>query len=313
MSVANHEGSKITFSGQNLNGTSHSPTIGVDIHDIAFQTASVSSKTNNEPITAIGYRGVAAISDLIGSVECSLDGILTMNPDFTPYLNRGTKGLLNKDLNDLVSQWGDIVIETRGEDDEDNGQKCTMSEMYVTGTTFNFSQNASVTTTWNFVGYNCTWEDSLFDYDTDLVIADGTQFTPLASKDVTLTVTAPTGTAAGIQSVSFSATLNRTEVYEIGTLAPIDRPVTYPFEVTMNIEALADESTLLRNITPTYKWNNPSNPSTPNSFGVFVDHKESGQRICGSPYARPVDGSLNVSVGNNSSVTMSFSGWSFEF
>lgn len=313
MSVANHEGGKIAFAGSNLNGGAHAPTIGRDIHDLAYQTASVTSRTNNETITAIGYRGVAAISDLIGSVECSLEGILCMNADFTPYLNRGAKGLLNMDLNDVVSQWGDIIVETRGEDLADTGQKATMSEMYVTGISFTFNQNASVTSTWNFVGYSCTWADSLFDYTNDLIIGTGTQFKPLTAKDVELAVVAPNAaTAAGIQSVSFNATLNRTEVYQLGTLAPIDRPVTYPFEVTMNVEALADESTLVRNVTPTYEWNT-ADPASPNKFEVYVNHKSSGQRICGCPYARPVDGSLNVSVGNNSTITMSFSGWSLEF
>lgn len=314
MAVANHEGSKIEFTGTNLNGTPHAPEIGRDIHEIAYQSANITVRTNNEPISSIGCRGVAAISDLIGTVELALDGIITVDPaDFSPYLNRGALGLLNTTLNSIVSQFGDIVIDTLGEDVTDVGQKCTMRGMFVTGIAFSFQQNATVTTTWNFIGYDCEWGDSDFDFATDLCIGDGVVFTPISSKDVSLTVVAPQGDAAGVQSVTFNATINRTEVFELGTLEPIDRPVTFPFEVTATIEALADTASLVRGITPNYKWNNPTTPSSPNVYQINVDYITSGpQRIVGAPYMRPTDATMAVSVGNNSTVTMTFSGWDLE-
>jgi hypothetical protein len=315
MAVANHEGSKIQFTGVNENGTPHAPEIGRDIHEIAYQSANVTVRTNNEPISAIGFRGVAAVSDLIGTVELALDGILTVDPsDFSPYLNRGPLGLLNTNLNSIVSKFGDIIVDTLGEDIDDVGLKCSMSGMFATGISFSFQQNASVTTTWNFVGYNCEWEDSDFDFGIDLVVGTGVNFIPISSKDVQLSVIAPEGDAAGVQSVTFNATINRTEVFELGTLEPVDRPVTFPFEVTATIEALADTASLVRGITPNYKWNNPATPSSPNVYQINVDYITSGpQRLVGAPYMRPTDSTMAVSVGNNSTVTMTFTGWDLEF
>lgn len=315
MAVANHEGSRIQFTGSNLNGTSHTPEIGKDIHEVAYQSANITVRTNNQPVAAIGYRGVAAISDLIGTVECSLEGILTVNPsDFSPYLNRGEKGLLNTDLNSIVSQFGDIVIDTLGEDVGDVGQKCTMTGMFMTGISFSFQQNSSVTATYNFVGYDCTWGDSDFDFNNDLIIGTGCEFIPITSKDVELVVEAPEGDATGIQSVNFNASINRTEIYELGSLAPVDRPVTFPFEVTASIEALADTASLIRGVTPNYKWNNSdTSQCDPNVYRIYVNYIAGNQRIVGAPYMRPTDGSMAISVGNNSTVNMSFTGWSLEF
>jgi len=312
MAVANHEGSKIEFAQGDAD---IAPVVGQHIHDFAFQSATITARTNTETVPAIGFRGVAAITDLIGTVELALDGILTYEGAGANYPNKGAAGLLDTDLYSLVSLFGNIVIDTRGEDTLDVGQKCTMSGMYVTGVSFTFNQNASATSTWNFVGYDCEWEDSDFDFTADMTVGTGINFTPLASKDVELSITAPTGDASGVQSVNFNATINRTEVYQLGTLAPIDRPVTFPFEVTASIEMLADTASLVRNVTPNYTWNNSATPAIPNSFLIAVDHKDNpaGQRIVGAPLMRPVDGTLTVSVGNNSTVTISFTGWNLEF
>lgn len=345
MGVANHEGSRLRFPAtgfvfdnityttdmQNKNGTIHNNVIGQDIPDIAYQSATISSRTNNRAISAIGYRGVAGIVDLIGTVEASLEGILSYGSGV--YTHQATptaaSGLLQKTLYDFISQWGGIVIDTKGEDTGDLGKAVCAYGLFLTSITYNFQQNTEVTTTWNFVGYNCKWASSDFSYATDLIIGTGTELNPLSSKDCAIEVIFPgintATTSIGVQSVSITANLNREEIYALGSLAPIDRPVTYPFEVTANLEVLADTSPLINKYTPDYKWNNAADRTSPNKIQVYVYKKsnpdqvsafvpanDAEAKICGCPYQRPVDGSMRIGVGANSTTTLNTTGWHFE-
>jgi len=322
MAVANHEGAKIQFL-KTL--TSNPLLIGQDVHDVAWQSATVTTRTNQEDILAIGVRGVAAITDNIGSVEATLSGIISYEPGGANYPNKvtgpGGFGLLNKTLNDFVSVHCDIILETRGADALDTGQFVEMLQMFVTGITINIEQNASVTTDWSWIGYSATWADSFFSYNEapsgDLEIGEGCNFVPLSSKDIRLLAVAnhPANTTTGagfqLQTITFSATINRTEIYVIGQRAPIDRPVQLPFDVTASAESLADGGDLIRNFYPEYVWNRGPGPCDNDSFNLFVEHTSDpdGQRICSALNMRPVDGSLSVSVGNNSTTSMTFTGW----
>jgi len=364
MSVANHEGANIRFpatftpansaiiSGMNMNYPDDYPNgkinvIGVDIPVIAYQSATVTTRPNTQPVSAIGYRGVAAISDLQGSVEVGLEGILvwatpsgaggledSSDPGYrTANLGLTKKGLLDHDLYDYVSEWGMIVVETRGADSNDNGKRVCNYGMFLTSVSYTFAQNTSVTTSWNFVGYNAVWEDSDFSYDPDavqsnkLILGQGNNFVPLTSKDIDLVALYPTisgtDTLGDVQSVTFNATINRDEVYRLGDVAPFDRPVRFPFEVSANVEVLADSSEFLEKVTPSYKWNRTAAEQLDgngdvNKMEIYVyrnDYPSAGQKvkICGAPYQRPVDGSMRISVGANSTCSISTTGWEFQF
>lgn len=351
MSVANHEASRIEFPGgatYNFNGTTydmrnyndmsdgrgapHDNIVGKDIVDIAYQSATITTRTNNPTVAAIGYRGVAAISDLIGSVDVSLEGILLYTPSAAPGNSptasgyywqadaSASKGLLNATLYDYVSVWGGCKIQTKGADNDDTGKAVCVQGMYLSSIAYNFNQNDNVTTTWNFTAYDCVWDDA----DPVLTPTTGTgvNFVPLTSKDIDIDVIFPGGTSIdNVQSVQFSAQINREEVFRIGQKTPFDRPVRFPFEVTANLEVLADTAEMLNMYKPDYEWNNASNPSSPNKIEVYVYKKATGlgtganakHKICGAPYQRPVDGSLRISVGANSTVTLNTTGWEFEF
>ncbi len=331
MSVANHEGSKILFPSsfltfademKNENGGSHSNVVGEDIPDIAYQSVTVTSRTNTQPISAIGYRGVPAISDLIGTVEVALEGILCYSPGIYTNATPSGKGLLNKSLYDFVSQWGGIVVQTKGQDNDgsnqtDDGRYCCSYGMFLTSVSYTFQQNTNVTTTWNFVGYNCVWGD-MSSETLEPIIGNGVNLIPLTSQhlDVEMKYKNVVVPMDGVQSVTFNATLNRDEVYQIGTKGPFDRPVRFPFEVTATIEVLADYAEMLNNVTPTYTWNDEANPTSPNKIEIYVYRKDSSNartaKICGAPYQRPSEGSLRVSVGANSTCTINTTGWEFE-
>lgn len=331
MSVANHEGSRILFPStfqtlddemKNENGGTHSNVVGEDIPDIAYQSVTVTSRTNTQPISAIGYRGVAAISDLIGTVEVALEGILCYTSSVYTNASPSGKGLLDKSLYDFVSQWGGIVVQTKGQDNDgtnqtDDGRFCATYGMFLTSVSYTFAQNTNVTTTWNFVGYNCIWGD-LSSTDVTPTLGTGTNLVPLTSQniDVEMRYAGVVIPMEGVQSVTFNATLNRDEVYQLGTKGPFDRPVRFPFDVTATIEVLADYAEMLNNITPTYTWNNEANPNSPNKIEIYVYRKDgAGNRtakICGAPYQRPSEGSLRVSVGANSTCTINTTGWEFE-
>jgi len=332
MAVANHEGSKILFPSsfltysdemKNENGGQHANVVGEDIPDIAYQSVTITSRTNTQPISAIGYQGVAAISDLVGTVEVAMEGILCYASGVYTAAGTSAKGLLDKDLYDFTSQWGGIVVQTKGQDTSDGttqtdtGRQCCAYGMFLTSVSYTFQQNTNVTTTWNFVGYNCVWADLTATTITP-VVGTGINLVPLTSQHIDIdlfyhNVSVPVD---GVQSVTFNATLNRDEVFELGTKGPFDRPVRFPFEVTASVEVLADYADMLNEVTPTYTWNNESTPSTPNSIKIFVYRKNSvGTRIakiCGAPYQRPTEGSLRVAVGANSTSTINTTGWLFE-
>ena len=351
MPVANHEGARIRFassftpqgggdviSGLNYNqnplwtNTPHDNVVGVDIPDIAYQSASVTSRTNNQPVAAIGYRGIAAITDLIGSVDLTLEGILCWNvaasglgadnstPGYRPEnLGINKKGLLDTDLDGFSAEWGMVLLETKGEDLTDEGKLACLYGLFLTSITYTFTANQSVTTNWNYVGYNCIWERASADLEDHVIDGTGTNFVPVSSKDVDIEVVFPTDlglTISNIQNATFTGTLNRDEVYAVGSLAPIDRPLRRPFEVAVNFEVLADTAKLLNTFTPIYKWNNEADASNPNKIQVYAYRKNNAgvrtAKICGAPYQRPVDGSLRVSVGANSNAQMNTTGWILE-
>lgn len=351
MSVANHEGARIQFptsfspqsggviSGLNYNQdtdwfstTPHANVVGVTIPDIAYQSASISSKTNNQAVAAIGYRGIAAITDLIGSVDLSLEGILCWNvaasglgqdsttAGYRPEnLGLDKKGLLNKDLEDFASEWGMIQIETKGGDPDDDGKLCCLYGMFLTSVSYTFAANQAVSTSWNYVGYNCIWEDAAADLEDHVIEGTGVNFVPLNCQNVDIEVVFPTDLTmviGNVQNASFNGTMNRDEIYAVGSFAPIDRPLRHPFEISVNFEVLADTAKLLNQFTPIYKWNNASDPSSPHKIQVYAYRKdENGTRtakICGAPYQRPVDGSLRITVGANSNATMNTTGWMME-
>lgn len=335
MSVANHEGSKIIFPSsfatlsasdlKNENGTPHNNVLGEDIPHIAYQSVTVTSRTNTQPISAIGYRGVAGISDMIGTVEVALEGILCFSASGSgvyPLATASGNGLLDKSLYDFVSQWGGIVVQTKGQDSNagsqsDDGRFCVSYGMFLTSLSYTFAQNTNVTTSWNFVGYNCIWGDM---GATDLypTMGNGVNLIPLTSQylDVEMKYAGTTVPVDGVQSVTFNATLNRDEVYQLGTKGPFDRPVRFPFEVTATIEVLADYASMLNNITPTYTWNNEGDQNNPNKIEIYVYRKDSSNnrthKVCGAPYQRPSEGSLRVSVGANSTCTINTTGWEFQ-
>ncbi len=327
MTVANHEASDLDFPG--LQGifdkryrkvTSSWIPAGWLIHGggsgvampysgvmaEAVQTVAVTSRNSAENLLAIGNKGHAGYSKRFGGVDVTVDAVLTDN-----FAVSGAYGYQLSDF-DAQLQSGLILYTTNGT----LGRAEAVSGLYVTSISFNFNANGNSTTSWSFVGdgvihsgytvatqglrgntvYHCvnplTWDE--------VNIFDG-------SNSVVLT---------GVQSVTFTANINRSEIFQIGQFTPYDRAVQYPYDVSVSINTLANDVNLVNwwsKFVPSY------DPMGDCANGMAISLR-AGSNIAGvnremiiASGLRPTTSTLNTAVGSNSTVALSFAGTDLRF
>lgn len=272
----------------------------------AVQTVAVTSRNSAENLLAIGNKGHAGYSKRFGGVDVTVDAVMTDN-----YAVSGAYGYQLSDFdNQLLS--GMVLTTTNSS----LGRVETVSGLYVTSISFNFNANANSTTSWSFVGdgvvhsgyvvatqgaignrvYQCvnplTWDE--------INIFDGTN-------SVILT---------GVQSATFTANINRSEIFQIGQFTPYDRAVTYPYDVTVSINTLANDVNL------TNWWNKfiPSyDPMSDCANGLAITVR-TGPNLGGgnremivASGLRPSTSTLNAAVGSNTTVALTFLGTDLRF
>lgn len=262
-----------------------------------WQTATVTTRVNTEQVSAIGYKGVVAITSLLGTVDVSLNGYIRESQGLG-------KALTDPDLwieNDL----GQITIQTRDPQDDPNdpgnevgGPKAVITGVYLTSLNLTFRAQAAMETTFNFACDSVDWQAS----DVDLEPIDlGVNTLDLPS----FWSVVVSGTNVNIYdatSVTFDATLNRNEVYILGQKTPVDRPVEHPFDVRVTVETLAGRADLANKFVTDYIWDRTG-------YTVRVSPSGGGNDYAAASGLRPTDGGINISVGANSTSTLTFSGW----
>jgi len=293
MSQANHEGSSIT------GGTLFTEVFGETGIAGLVQSCSITARTNSENILAINYKGVAAVSKRAGSVDLTVDAILT------------SPSGVGRDMYAYENTLDPITIIT-SDGTQARAKQAILSGVYVTGINYSFAVQDNSTTSWTYI---CDRVDWAVDQDAVTPI-DGTgqNFSPVQFDQIVAQYDGTT--ASGIQTATYAGTIDRDEVYQLGQTTPIDRPITFPFDVTVTIETLAEDSQRISDFVTDFDWRTYEGGN-----GIIVQviggTCEGGTtattNACIASGLKPVDGTLNVAVGDNSTTSATFNSWNFYF
>lgn len=316
MSVSNHEPSSFDFPGlpgifdtkypKVTNGwVSYTPCTGVMAE--AVQTIGITSRPASDPLLAVGYKGHAGYSKRYGGVDLTIDAVLTDNVNVS--------GAYGYDLSDFESKLvGNFSCITTN---RTNGKKVNVTGIYVNQITFNFNANDNCTTSWGFVADGVSYEDYVTAESGVVGDIDYHCVNPLTWDEVHIHDGVNNIILTGVQSATFTASLNRQDIFEIGQFEPYDRSVTHPYDVSVSINTLANDVRL------TNWWDKfvaSYDPSDDCANGLIV--KIMTQSIAGhgserefiiASGLRPTNSTLNVAVGSNSTVALNFGGTSLRF
>ena len=303
MAQVNHEGSQVTSTPADarfdaLWGKTYS-VFGL------IQSVSITSRTNSEGIPGISYRGNPAVRNANGTFELTLEGVMT-HPSG-----------VSQELYDWQSPGNDIQVDAT-DADENKGLRCLFKVPYLTSINFNFRVNENGTGSMTFAGEDTVWTDNIALLTP--TIGNGKQFNPTFFDQIVVVYEDPDDiqvVVSGIQSASFAATLDRTEVLHIGQRTPIDRAVTFPFAVTVTVEALGEDADKIVNYNNSFNWHTFSGGDglTVAVYGGTIASGilEANPTVIASGL-RPMEGSMTVSTGTPvTTVTTSYGGWNLEW
>ena len=319
MAVAQHEASSLSLTGlpgifdpaapKTSSGwlTGWAPFTGVMAE--AVQTVSITSRVSAENLLAIGTKGHAGYSKRFGGVDVNIDAVLTNNVNVS--------GAYGYQLSDFESKLGgNLVLVTTN---SDSGKKVTVSGLYVNSINFNFNANDNVTTSWTLVGDDVLYEN----WTSASGVAGNRDFhcvDPLTWDEIHLVNGCSGVSLTGVQSATFSASLSRTDIFQIGQFTPYDRSVQHPYHVSVSINTLANDVALVdwwENFVASY---DPMSECTSACGGlrvaVYTQPLSSGAITLPFIIAsglRPTTSTLNTAVGSNSTVTLNFEGTNLLF
>lgn len=317
MSVANHEASLLTFPGLpgvfDVNAPkltagwlgSNLPYSGVMAE--AVQSVAITSRNSAENLLAISYKGHAGYSKRFGGVDVTIDAVLTDNAAVS-----GAYGYQLQDFDNRLT--GALTLITTN---STVGRKVTVTGIYTSSVSFSFNQNDNSTTSWAFVGDGILYEN----YSVALSGGAGNKdyhcVNPLTWDEIHIYDGSNGVVLTGVQTATFSANINRSDVFQIGQFEPFDRSVQYPYNVTVAINTLSNEVNLVNwwnKFVPTY------DPMTDCAGGLVI--KVRTNSIAGQANARdfiiasglrPSTSTLNNGVGANATVSLNFEGTSLRW
>lgn len=327
MAVANHEASALSFPSLSgifdvehpktdagwLAATGELPYSGVMAE--AVQSVAVTSRVAAENLLAVGYKGHAGYSKRYGGVDITVDAVLTENVQIS-----GAYGYQLSDFEDKLTNGLGIADLTLYTTNSTIGKKIQVTGVYMNSVTFNFNQNDNSTTSWGFVGDGVTYESysiadsgSVGDYDYHCV-------DPLTWDEVHIRNDCSAVVLTGVQSATFTANLNRTEIFEIGQFEPYDRAVTRPYNVSVSLNTLANEVPLVNwwekfvpNYDPLSECDSACGGLKIAVYTQSIAGQADGREFIIASGLRPTTSTLNVAVGSNSTVALTFEGTDLRF
>lgn len=314
MSVAQHESTAIDFPG--LKGVfdvrypkttagwlaPFLPFSGVMAE--AVQTVAVTANIAAENLLAIGYKGHAGYSKRFGGVDISIDAILTDNVNVS-----GAYGYQLSDFEAALT--GRLTLWTTN---NTFGKKIIVSGLYTNSIMFDFKQNDNSSTTWTFAGDGVTYENYSVAASGVIGNIDYHCVNPLTWDEIHIFDGTNNVVLTGVQNATFQASLNRTDIFQIGQFTPYDRTVQHPYDVSVTMNTLSNEVNLVNwwdKFVPSY------DPSAGGNCANGIVIKVRTQSIAGQSAARdfiiasglrPTTSTLNTAVGANSTVALTWVG-----
>ena len=318
MSVSQAEGSKLTFPGlKGVFDIAAPKTVAGWLPGLPFsgvmaeavQSVAITSRVAAENLLAIGHKGHAGYSKRFGGVDVNIDAVLTDNVNVS-----GAYGYDLQDFEDRLP--GNLTLYTTN---GTVGRAVTVSGLYVNSINFNFNQNDNSTTSWTFVGDGLVYSGYSVATDGSKGFIDYHCVNPLTWDEIHIYDQANAVVLTGVQTATFSATLNRTDVMQIGQFTPYDRAVQHPYNVTVSINTLANDVNLVnwwQKFVPTY------DPMSDCANGLVIKVRTNSIASAGSVTPRdfiiasglrPDTGTMNIGVGSNSTVVLNFAGTSLRW
>lgn len=321
MAVSNHEGSAIDFPGlpgifdkkyakttQGWLGTVGGITTGAIVLPYsgvmaeAIQTVAITSRVTANNLLAIGTRGQAGWSKRFGGVDLSIDAVLTNNVNVS-----GAYGYQLSDFDNILAS-GFTLYTTNGV----LGKSASISGLYVNSVAFTFNQNADSTMAMTFVGNGVVYSGYTVATQGSQGYSDYHCVSPLTWDEIHIYDTKDGVVLTGVQSATFNATINRSDIFQIGQFTPYDRAVVYPYNVTVSLNTLANDVRLVgfwEKFVPTY------DPMSDCANGFIIKVRTSSNANDGTAYdliiasgLKPTTSTLNAAVGSNSTVVLAFDG-----
>lgn len=317
MSVGNHEASQLLFPGLPGVFDPAAPKVTAGwlapflpysgIMAEAVQSVAITSRNAAENMLAVSFRGHAGYSKRYGGVDVNIDSILTDN-----VLVSGAYGYDLSDFDNKLT--GNMVLITTN---STYGKKVTVSGIYTSSVSFSFNQNDHSTTAWSFLGDGIGYENWFVSTSGNVGNRDSHCVNPLTWDEIHIYDSKNAVVLTGVQTATFTANINRSEIFQIGQFEPYDRTVQYPYNVTVAINTLSNEVALTNwwsKFVPTY------DPTTDCNGGLVI--KVRTNSIAGAASARdfiiasglrPTTSTLNNGVGSNATVALNFEGTSLRF
>lgn len=187
----------------------------------AVQSVGISTTYNIEPVFQLGQSTVYQDQETLADVEVTIQRLFDGG---TPMylLHLGSSGYGAGLTSSVVENKKSTIVVS-----EDSGtpSAVSMTDMYVSNISYNATVDGNATEDITFIG-------NKKDTGTSTAKPGGIGNFGVASRQ---NVTG-TGSASGAQSITISVDLAREELYTLGDIEPTNRLLTFPIEVTSEVE-----------------------------------------------------------------------------
>lgn len=236
---------------------------GVPVHGL--QSVGLTTNFNLEQVFELGqlsiYQNVENIPEIEVTLNKVLDGyplayVLATEVGSPVATGPDLTGRQNARANMSLAIFNDTVSSVGG---ATSLSKVVCSGMYVSSVSYTFPVDGNFTEDVTLVGNDKIWGgvttgDSSFDNDDEPVANEGvnrrqhlqmpscrfpTQIPGITAGGINQQIGGGSGHGAHFQNVTVSTDLGRESIFELGTMVPYHRYVTFPVEVTSEFEVIA--------------------------------------------------------------------------
>lgn len=200
---------------------------GVGYTQAAVQSVSVTTQSPRNPLSALGYKGVVGFIKQPDTADVTVEEFLPVSlshfSSATVVVPSGTSKLANVAVADDENPDGTDIAGAVG---------CVL-----TGVTFNFVAGQPGRVTWNYLG-----KGGLATLDTTTpVLGTGEEKTVLLWENVNIVTGSLNGyltfPVSGVQSATFTGTINKDTLFALGTSGVFQHVTTFPTNVTVTLES----------------------------------------------------------------------------
>lgn len=272
--MALNDNNRIFWAIQAVGLAGDGETSYTEVHGL--QSVGITTTFNLEQVFEIGqieiYENIEDVPDIELTLEKVIDGYPLIYHLATP--NATSASLTGRSTDKAIATLSIFGEEQDSASGTPNSQVVT-SGLYVSNLSYTFPVDGNSTESVTLVGNNKVWKTSSFTFsgsifdntDEPLAVTSGTggvqrrenivfgstgtvsllptEINGIDNNGHNLERSDGNGNKAHVQSISVSTDLGREALTELGTKAPFFRPITFPVEVTTEIEILTSDGDLI--------------------------------------------------------------------